>query len=228
MEPPPPELWPQVVAAAKLSPQQTAKLTEAFNTYNKQCSELVAQQRAITQQLQAIMGAAGAGGAACWPPAGNLAGNAAAAGASNAAVPSDARLSGPAHYMSLATGEPVPGSAAAGGGDAGGDGTGAGAAGAPNGGGAAGADGDFEAFLTDFLRGVQEQQQGDGSAASHAGGSSGGGGASSASACSWLAPAGVLALQDAEKVEKLLADLSRIGRLAKLQMHYLTVMVGEG
>jgi hypothetical protein len=210
----------------QLSPEQRKTLTEAFKTYNEQLGQLMGQQQGLMQQLQAIMGLAHGHGP---QPA------------SAASAVSDVRPAGPKHFMSLATGGAVPGAASA---EAStpkaSSAATAAAAGAP----AAGAVGSDEAawsavldavgplsaeeiaMLTDYLQDCKEKAaSGAAGLSSSTGSGSGSSSGSSSRGSSWLAPPGVLVLQEAEKAEQIMQQLSRIAGLVKQQLHFLTICV---
>jgi hypothetical protein len=207
VEPWPKTLWPTVVAAAQLSCAQRKTLAEAYLTYREQTAQIMQQQHSLMRQLQGIMhGAVGPGQHHA---------------AASTAVLSHVRPAGPQHFMSLATG----GAVSSGGADAD-PSTPTVADPAP----AAGDDAAWSpilaavqpvsaeefAILTEYLQDCKEQ-----AASGAAAGSSG------SSSSSWLAPAGVLALQEAEKAEGVMQQLSRISGAARMQMHVLVICVSR-
>jgi hypothetical protein len=110
-ETPPEDLWVEAVLKANLQPQQVEHLTKAFQAYTLQQATLLKEQQALMQQLQGLLGAAHTPD----PPAGATCTrkSCAAEGVSNAqsgvAVgPASApAATAPPYYMSLATGGTV-------------------------------------------------------------------------------------------------------------------------
>lgn len=211
VEPFPADLWLRVLHAANLTPKQRQTIIETYEKFSQGTAQLLQQQHTLMQELQATMGV------------GAIQHSSAAAGA--AAVSANVRPAGAAHFMSLATGGPVPLSEA--------DATASAAAGAH-----AGANGSQHAcaapdavmrsplrwdntgtplspdemqFLTEWLSDCKEQS----SSALEA----------SRNSNSWLAPAGVLPLVSAEKADALMQQLSRIAGGVKQHLHQLTIMV---
>lgn len=215
VEPWPQQLWPSVVDAMQLSPEQRNTLAEAYKTYNEQTAQLMGQQQGLMRQLQAIMGVAF--------------GHEPHPGSAAAAVAGDVRPAGPKHFMSLATGGAVPGaesadvstpkagSTAAAGAAAGGSGSG-GVAWSPVLDAVGPLSAEELAMLTDYLQECKDKAA-TGTSSSVSTGSSRG--------SSWLAPPGVLVLQEAEKAEELMEQLSRIAGLVKQQLHFLTICVSS-
>lgn len=212
VEPFPADLWPRVVMAAKLTPQQRASISEAYHKFAEGTAKITQQQQILLHELQATMGVGAA--------VAHVQNSSAAAAA--AAIAADAGPSGPAHFMSLATGGPVPASDAA---ISTAAATGTSAAAVPGGTldvmkspirwGHADTplSTDELQFLTEWLQDCKEQS----SAAAAADASS-----------SWLAPAGVLALPDAEKADVLMQQLSRIAGGVKQHLHELMITVSKG
>jgi hypothetical protein len=215
----PADHWTRVMHAAKLTKQQRAALSQAFEQFRQGTEAVEQQQKSLLQELQGTLGVG-------LPVPG--------ARATAAAVAADAGAAGPAHFMSLATGGPVvPDAAAA---AAAAEASHADGRGAGNGGGAAAAaaataadslcdlllrkdhtgtplSADKLQFLSEWLA---EHKQGGGAQPS-----------SGSSSSSWLAPAGVLPLADAEKAEALMGQLSRSTGGIKLCLHQLTMTVSK-
>jgi len=215
----PPGLWQRVAEAADLEPQQKATVAEAYRSFSEAVGNLKQQQHSLMEQLQAVLGVG--------PALRSKPGSAAAAAAG---VTADAAPAGPSHFMSLATGEPVAGApvrdeaatAAAAEQEAATDYS------TPR----AATDSPmqletasspvpdaFVAFLRDYLHDCKDRAAAVTTTSSLS--SSGATGGSSSSS-SWLAPAGVLALQDAERAEELLHRLARISPSVQQQVHQLT------
>lgn len=203
----PADHWTHVMHAAKLTKQQRSALCQAFEQFSQGTEAIRQQQQSLLQELQATMGVG--------LPVPR-------AGATAAAVEADAGAAGPAHFMSLATGGPVVLDAAAAAGARHGHGGGSAATAAA----ATAADSLCDLLLrrdhTGTPLSADELQFLSAWLAEH---KEGGAQPSSDSRSSWLAPAGVLPLADAEKAESLMEQLSRSTGGIKLCLHQLTMTV---
>jgi hypothetical protein len=212
----PPGRMAEVVEAVGLSTQQKQAFTNAWQDFADVTAQLMQQQYSTMQQLQAVMGEGVSA------PGATSSGPALSAAETAAAASSDAGTPGPAHFMSLATGGAVPAGAGCTAVDA-----------------AAAAallsdavrrspirwdnaetplSADELVFLTQWLNECKEKPAAAQTSSSDR----------SNSSSSWLAPAGVLTLQDAEAAEMLMQDLLRVQRAMKRHHHSITILVGIG
>lgn len=110
---PPEDFWVEVVLKANLQPQQVEHITKAYQAYAVQQAQLLEEHQALMQQLQGLLGSAHTQNSpadavhadeSCGASGGSDAQSGAAVGSVTAAA-----ATAPAYFMSLATGGAVRG-----------------------------------------------------------------------------------------------------------------------